>query len=58
MFKIGDKAVYPAHGVGIIEDIKCKVISGAKRTFYVLRIIDKDMTIMIPTDNADNVGLR
>jgi CarD family transcriptional regulator len=58
MFKIGDKAVYPAHGVGVIEDIKCKVISGSKRTFYVLRIIDKDMTIMIPTDNVDTVGLR
>jgi CarD family transcriptional regulator len=58
MFKIGDKAVYPAHGVGIIEDIKCKVISGAKRTFYVLRIVDKDMTIMIPTDNVQSVGLR
>ena len=58
MFKIGDRAVYPAHGVGIIEDIKCKVISGTKRTFYVLRIMDKDMTIMIPTDNVDSVGLR
>jgi CarD family transcriptional regulator len=58
MFKIGDKAVYPAHGVGIIEDIKCRVISGAKRTFYVLRIVDKEMTIMIPTDNAQTVGLR
>lgn len=58
MFKIGDKAVYPAHGVGIIEDIKCKVISGTKRTFYVLRVIDKDMTILIPTDNAHSVGLR
>jgi CarD family transcriptional regulator len=58
MFKIGDKAVYPAHGVGVIEDIKNKVISGTKRTFYVLRIIEKDMTIMIPTDNAESVGLR
>ena len=58
MFKIGDKAVYPSHGVGIIEDIKCRVISGAKRTFYVLRIVDKEMTIMIPTDNAQSVGLR
>jgi CarD family transcriptional regulator len=58
MFKVGDKAVYPAHGVGIIEDIKCKVISGNKRTFYLLRIVDKDMTIMIPTDNAQTVGLR
>ncbi len=58
MFKIGDKAVYPAHGVGVIEDIKCKVISGNKRTFYCLRILDKDMTIMIPTENAQSVGLR
>jgi CarD family transcriptional regulator len=58
MFKIGDRAVYPAHGVGVIEDIKCRVISGAKRTFYVLRIVDKEMTIMIPTDNAQSVGLR
>src|SRR5512138_3321338 len=58
MFKVGDKAVYPAHGVGIIEDIQCKVISGCKRTFYVLRIIEKDMTIMIPKDNVENVGLR
>jgi len=58
MFKIGDKAVYPAHGVGVIEDIKCKVISGNKRTFYVLRILEKEMTIMIPTDNAESVGLR
>jgi CarD family transcriptional regulator len=58
MFKIGDRAVYPAHGVGVIEDIKCRVISGTKRTFYVLRIVDKEMTIMIPTDNAQMVGLR
>ncbi|MDI6752877.1 MAG: CarD family transcriptional regulator [Thermodesulfobacteriota bacterium] len=58
MFKIGDKAVYPAHGVGVIEDIKCKVISGSKRTFYVLRFLEKEMTIMVPTDNAQSVGLR
>jgi len=58
MFKIGDKAVYPAHGVGVIEDIKAKVISGTKQTFYVLRILEKDMTIMIPRDNIKNVGLR
>ncbi|HSR13192.1 MAG TPA: CarD family transcriptional regulator [Thermodesulfobacteriota bacterium] len=58
MFKVGDKAVYPAHGVGIIEDIQCKVIGGSKRTFYVLRIMEKDMTIMIPKENVDSVGLR
>ena len=58
MFKIGDKAVYPAHGVGIIEEIQYKVIGGSKRMFYVLRILEKDMTIMIPKDNVQNVGLR
>ena len=58
MFKIGDKAVYPAHGVGIIESIENKEISGTKHTFYILRILDNDMTIMIPTKNTDTVGLR
>jgi CarD family transcriptional regulator len=58
MFKVGDKAVYPAHGVGTIEDIQCKMIEGCKKMFYVLRIMEKDMTIMIPKDNAQNVGLR
>src|SRR4030066_126882 len=58
MFKVGDRAVYPAHGVGVIEDIQCKVIAGTKRMFYLLRIMEKDMTIMIPKDNAQNVGLR
>lgn len=58
MFKIGDKAVYPAHGVGIIESIENKEISGTEHTFYMLRILDNDMTIMIPTKNTDMVGLR
>jgi CarD family transcriptional regulator len=58
MFKIGDKAVYPAHGVGIIEAIESKEISGNKRKFYVMRILGNGMTIMIPTDNVRAVGLR
>jgi CarD family transcriptional regulator len=58
VFKIGDKAVYPAHGVGVIESIENKEISGTKHTFYMLRILDNDMTIMIPTKNTDAVGLR
>ena len=57
-FKVGDKAVYPAHGVGVIESIEIKEISGAKHTFYMLRILDNDMTIMIPTKNIQSVGLR
>ena len=57
-FKVGEKVVYPAHGVGVIEGVKTKVISGTERKFYMLRIIDSDMTIMIPTENVQSVGLR
>lgn len=58
MFKVGDLAVYPAHGVGLIERIETQEISGCKQDFYVMRILDNDMIIMIPTNNVENVGLR
>jgi len=58
MFKIGDMAVYPAHGVGVIEKIETQEISGCQQDFYVMRILDNDMLIMIPTHNVGNVGLR
>jgi len=58
MFKVGEKVVYPAHGVGVIESIQARVVSGTEKQFYMLRIMDSDMTIMIPTENVDTVGLR
>jgi CarD family transcriptional regulator, regulator of rRNA transcription len=58
MFKIGDKAVYPAYGVGVIEAIEEKAIMGQKHTYYIFRTLDSDVTIMIPRENADKVGLR
>jgi CarD family transcriptional regulator len=58
MFKIGDMAVYPAHGVGVIERIETQEISGFQQDFYVMRILENDMIIMIPTQNVTNVGLR
>ncbi len=58
LFSIGDKAVYPAQGVGVIEAIESKEFSGEKHDFYVLRICDSDMTIMVPTANVQNVGMR
>ena len=57
-FKVGEKVVYPAHGVGVIESIPSKTISGTAKKFYMLRILDSDMTIMIPTENVGSVGLR
>ena len=58
MFSVGDLAVYPAHGVGRIEALENKDISGLKQSFYIMRILENDMIIMIPTQNVDNVGLR
>ncbi len=58
MFKVDDLAVYPAHGVGVIEKIESQEISGCRQDFYVMRILDNDMKIMIPTGNVNNVGLR
>ena len=57
-FCVGDKAVYPGHGVGIIEAIEKKVISGDEQLFYVMRILNNGMTIMIPKSNVNSVGLR
>jgi len=58
-FKKGEKVVYPAHGVAVIDDIQSRVISGTERRFYMLRILGTEkMTIMIPTENVDAVGLR
>ncbi len=57
-FSIGDMAVYPAHGVGKIEAIESKEVNGAKHDFYIMRILENNMVIMIPTSNASSVGLR
>jgi len=58
MFKIGDLSVYPAHGVGVIEKIETQENAGFSQDFYVMRILENDMIIMIPIENVDNVGLR
>ena len=58
MFEIGDKAVYPGHGVGVIERIETREISGSNKSFYVLKILENGMTIMVPTDHVNMVGLR
>ena len=58
MFEVGDKAVYPGHGVGIIEAIEAKQILGKNQIFYILRILDNGMTIMIPRDQVETVRLR
>ena len=57
-FRVGDLAVYPAHGVAQVTGIETREISSSKQTFYILKILDNGMKIMIPTKNAGAVGLR
>ena len=57
-FKVGDKAVYPAHGVGIIQAIETMEFEGEKHTFYTIKILDNGMTIQVPIQNADAIGMR
>ena len=57
-FKVGDKAVYPAHGVGVIKGIETQDFDEIRQTFYVLKILDNGMTIMVPVENASAIGMR
>lgn len=57
-FQIGDKVIYPNHGLGVIERIEEQTILGTTCGFYHLRISSNDTTVLVPLANADNVGLR
>jgi len=57
-FKVGNLAVYPAHGVGKINSIESKIVNGEEHDFYMMKILENEMTIMIPTWNVEQVGLR
>jgi CarD family transcriptional regulator len=57
-FEIGDLAVYPAHGVGRIEAIENRDVDGSIQSFYIMKILENDMVIMIPVQNVLSVGLR
>jgi CarD family transcriptional regulator, regulator of rRNA transcription len=57
-FKIGDKVVYPNHGLGIIEQIEKRTMGDRMEEFLTLRIVANDSTVMVPRSNTTNVGLR
>ncbi|MCU0577695.1 MAG: CarD family transcriptional regulator [Desulfobacterota bacterium] len=58
MFKVGDIVVYPAHGVAEVESVEDREISGSKMSFIILKILDTQMTVMVPVANVKNVGIR
>lgn len=57
-FKVGDKSVHPHHGVGEVTAIEAKEIAGQKKNFYILKIVDSGMKVMVATDAAARLGLR
>jgi len=57
-FKVGDKVIYPNHGLGIVERIEEKTILGTTCGFYHLRIVANETTVLVPVANVDGVGLR
>src|SRR5438067_6983931 len=57
-FHIGDKVVYPNHGVGIIEQISSRTIGATVEKFYLLKIKSSSLKVMVPFHNAGTVGLR
>ena len=57
-FKIGEKVVYPNHGIGVIEKITTTEIAGTQSSFYLLRLKATESTVMVPVANASEIGLR
>lgn len=57
-YKIGDKVVYPNHGVGIIEQVSFSYLNGRSERCYMLRIFANGLRVMVPETNAHSVGLR
>ena len=58
MFKVGDYISHPLHGAGIIEKIDARRINGQDKYYYVVRIPTGDMTVLVPVETSDSVGLR
>jgi CarD family transcriptional regulator len=58
LYKVGDKVVYPHHGAGTVVKKESRTILGQEREYLTIQILHNDMTVNVPTENADRVGLR
>ena len=58
VFKVGETVVYPHHGAALIEEIKNRTIQGQDKLYLVLKVAQGDLTIEVPADNCDLVGVR
>ena len=58
MFDVGDKVVYPHHGAGTVVSKDVKLVLGEEREYLTIKILHNEMTVNVPVDNAEKVGLR
>src|SRR5213079_1712178 len=58
LYKVGDKVVYPHHGAGTVVKKESRTVLGEKREYLTIKILHNDMTVNVPSENADTVGLR
>jgi CarD family transcriptional regulator len=58
VFDVGDKVVYPHHGAGTVVSKDVKLVLGEKREYLTIKILHNEMTVNVPVDNAEKVGLR
>ena len=58
MYKVGDKVVYPHHGAGTVVKREKREVLGEKREYLTIKILHNDMTVNVPSENAEAVGLR
>jgi CarD family transcriptional regulator len=58
LFDVGDKVVYPHHGAGTVVSKESRTVLGQQREYLTIKILHNDMTVNVPTENAEKVGLR
>jgi CarD family transcriptional regulator len=58
VFRKGDKVIYPHHGAAVIEELTEREFQGEKRKYLVLRLAHGDLTLMVPVDSTEEVGIR
>ena len=58
MYRVGDKVVYPHHGAGTVVKKEKREVLGEKREYLTIKILHNDMTVNVPSENAEKVGLR
>jgi len=58
LYKLGDKVVYPHHGAGVVVKKETRTVLGEEREYLTIQILHNDMTVNVPSENAERVGLR